>query len=101
MLSFITSRRLSMFIILAYTALYFIAAPPRTPGMVVVRLFQLTGYFLLPVLCIWYGDEMGEYVGNLPGPGINRTTPGWLVRLGGWFLLLLPALLVLFVLTIS
>lgn len=101
MFSFITSRRLSLFIVLAYTAIYFFVAPPRTPGLVVVRLFQITGYFLLPVLCIWYGDEMGEYEGSFPGPGINGPTPGWLVRLGGWFLLFLPAILVLFVLRIS
>ena len=101
MFRFITSRRLSLFVVLAYTALYFFLAPPGTPGLVVVRLFNVTGYFLLPVLCIWYGDEMGEYVGSLPGPGINRPTPGWLVRLGGWFLLFLPAILAWFVLTIS
>lgn len=101
MFSFITSKRLSLFIVLVYTAVYFFVAPPRSPALVVVRLFQVAGYFLFPVLCIWYGDEMGEYEGSLPGPGINRPTPGWMVRLGGWLLLFLPAILVLFVLRIS
>ena len=94
-----TPRRLSILIVLVYAAIFFFAAPPGSPGIVVVRLFQIMGYFLLPLACIWYGDEMGEYVGTLPGPGINRPTPGWMVRLGGWFLLFLPVILVLFVCT--
>ena len=56
------------------------------------------GYLLLPILCIWFGDEVGAYTGALPGPGINRETPGWIVNIGGWFLLLLPVLIGLFVL---
>jgi hypothetical protein len=92
-----TPRRVSILIVLVYAAIYFFAAPPVSAAIVVVRLFQLVGYFLLPLACIWYGDEMGEYVGILPGPAINRTTPGWIVKAGGWFLLFLPALLVLFV----
>jgi hypothetical protein len=45
---------------------------------------------LLPLACIWYGDEVGGYVGMLPGPAINRRTPGFFIRIGGWILLLLP-----------
>lgn len=96
-----TPRRISILIVLIYAAIYFFAAPPASAAIVVVRLFQLMGYFLLPLACIWFGDEMGEYVGNFPGPGINRRTPGWMVRFGGWFLMLLPAVLVLFVCSLS
>ena len=97
MFDFDTPRRISLLIVLVYAALYFFAAPPQSAAIVVVRLFQMVGYFLLPLACIWYGDEMGEYVGTLPGPAINRRTPGWMVKFGGWFLLFLPAILVLFV----
>jgi len=96
-----TPRRLSLLVVLMYAAVFFFAAPPRSAAIVVVRLFQLTGYFLLPLACIWFGDEMGEYVGTFPGPAINRRTPGWIVKVGGWFLLLLPAIIVLFVISFS
>jgi len=46
----------------------------------------------MPLLCIWFGDEMGGYIGALPGPAINKPAPGCLVKLCGWFLLFLPAI---------
>jgi len=54
---------------------------------------SVSGYLLIPLLCIWFGDEMGGYIGKLPGP--NKPTPGCLVRVGGWFLLFLPVILLL------
>ena len=45
---------------------------------------------VLPLACIWFGDEVGDYVGVLPGPSINRRTPGVFIKVGGWALLLLP-----------
>jgi hypothetical protein len=33
----------------------------------------VAGYLLIPLLCIWFGDEMGDYTGTLPGPAINKT----------------------------
>ena len=51
-------------------------------------------YLLLPLLCIWFGDEMGNYIGSLPGPAINKPTPGCFVRIGGWVLLLFPVIVV-------
>lgn len=96
-----TPRRLSLLIVLIYAAIFFFAAPPGSARMVVASVFQMMGYFLLPLACIWYGDEMGEYVGTLPGPAINKPTPGWMVKLGGWFLLFLPAILVVFAISFS
>jgi hypothetical protein len=49
-----------------------------------------------PLACIWFGDELGDYVGILPGPAISKRSPGWLVKVCGWFLLLLPVILVWF-----
>ena len=51
------------------------------------------GALLLPLACIWFGDEMAEYVGTLPGPAINRKSPAWMVKVGAWVLLLLPAVI--------
>jgi hypothetical protein len=53
----------------------------------------VAGYLLIPLLCIWFGDEIGNYTGILPGPAINKPTPGCLVKVGGWVLLLLPVIL--------
>jgi hypothetical protein len=52
-------------------------------------------FLILPLGCIWFADEMGDYMGTLPisGGGITNTTPGWLVRIGGWLLLLLPIII--------
>ena len=63
---------------------------------VLVVVLVAAGYLVMPLLCIWFGDEMGGYIGALPGPAINKPTPGCLVKLCGWFLLLLPAIIGLF-----
>ena len=55
------------------------------------------GALLLPLAGIWFGDELGEYVGTLPGPAINHKSPGWMVKICAWVLLLLPAILFFFV----
>ena len=89
----ITSRRLSVLIVVIYLAIFSLAALSQPPGHVIGRLVAVAGYFLIPLACIWYGDEMGGYVGTLPGPAINRQTPGWMVKLAGWVLLLLPAII--------
>lgn len=97
----ITSRRLSVLIVIIYLALFGFAALSQPSGPPVGRLIGIAAYFVLPLACIWYGDEMGDYVGTLPGPSINRTTPGWMVKLAGWFLLLLPAAIPLIVFGIN
>ena len=66
-------------------------------GKLMANLLIMGGALLFPLACIWFGEEMGEYYGTLPGPAINRTSPGWMVKLGGWVLLLLPAILSIFI----
>lgn len=78
-----------MLIALTYLLLAFFAAP-KSAREVLAALLTTAGALLLPLACIWLGDELGDYIGLLPGPGISKPTPGWMVRLGGWFLLLLP-----------
>jgi len=48
---------------------------------------------ILPLACIWFSDAMGDYIGPTSGGGITSTTPGWLVCIGGWLLLLLPLII--------
>ena len=40
--------------------------------------------------CVWFGDEMGGYIGPTSSGAITNTTPGWLVCIAGWLLLLMP-----------
>lgn len=55
-------------------------------------------YLMLPLACIWFSDEMGSYGGLILGHApITRPTPGCVVALGGWVLLLLPMIMPLIV----
>jgi hypothetical protein len=50
--------------------------------------------FLPPALaCIWFGEETGRDIGLAAFRPITKETPAPLVVLGGWLLLLLPAIL--------
>jgi len=90
------ARGLSLFIGLVYLVLPLIGA--RSVAEFLATILIMFGALLLPLACIWFGDELGEYLGALPGPAINRTSPAWMVKVGGWVLLLLPAIVGLFVL---
>lgn len=94
----LTSRGLSLVVASIYlgVTIYF-----AQQGMLVAALLKVGSGLLFPLACIWFGDEMGDYVGSLPGPAITRTTPGWMVELGGWILLLLPVIIFCFVVLIS
>ena len=89
------SRFLSLLIAACYLSLVlFMPGHPSIPGRLGAVLI-VAAYLLLPLLCIWFGDEMGNYIGTLPGPAINKPTPGCLVRIGGWVLLLFPVIVLL------
>jgi hypothetical protein len=55
---------------------------------------KVLAFLILPMACIWFSDTMGRYTGRLPitAGGINQQTPGCLVCIGGWLLLLSPIL---------
>lgn len=55
-----------------------------------VTVLQFATGLIFPLACIWYGDELGSYVGVMRGQSITAQTPGCLVRFGGWVLMLLP-----------
>ena len=55
------------------------------------------GFFvLLPLTCIWFSDAMGRYTGFFGAGGypITQQSPGILVRVMGWVVLLLPVVFV-------
>src|SRR5215203_6971730 len=89
------SRFFSLVIAAAYLSIVlFMPGHSSIPGRIGVVL-AVAAYLLLPLLCIWFGGEMGNYIGALPGPAINKPTPGCLVAIGGWILLLLPVIVFL------
>ena len=47
---------------------------------------------LIPVACIWFGDDLDDYVSRFPR--ITKTSPAGWVRIGGWCLLALRLLIV-------
>lgn len=96
----LSSRGLSLLVASAYLLMVLIAGllQPFPSIKEVLGLLLIIGAgVLLPLACIWFGDELGDYLGTFPGPAVTRRTPGWMVKTAGWFLLLLPAIAVLVV----
>jgi hypothetical protein len=56
---------------------------------------KLLAFLILPLACIWFSDAMGRYTGRFPisAGGINQQSPGCLVCIVGWLLLLLPLII--------
>ena len=50
---------------------------------------------ILPLACIWFGDAMGGYTGPAGSIWINATSPGIMVQIVGWLVLLLPVFSIL------
>lgn len=99
MFGWLTNLGASRIISLVIAAVYLIIVlfmPGQSPSQSRLgTVLAVAGYLLLPLLCIWFGDEMGNYAGALPGPAINKPTPGCFVTVVGWILLFLPVILVL------
>lgn len=47
---------------------------------------------LFPVACIWFGDDLNDYMSGFPS--ITKASPAGWVRIGGWCLLGLRLLIV-------
>lgn len=93
--NFGASRVLSLVIAAGYLSFVLFAPGSISVERRIGTVLAVAGYLLIPVLCIWFGDEMGSYTGTLPGPAINKGTPGCLVKVAGWVLLFLPVILLL------
>jgi hypothetical protein len=87
-------RVLSLIIAGAYVLLTLIGGLSQSVLTAIGSVLLVSAVLLVPLACIWYGDEMGGYVGMLPGPAINRRTPGVFIKVGGWILLLFPLLII-------
>ena len=96
MFNFVTSRNLSILVVLGYAAVALLGGSSRSAIATVGAVLVTMIYAVLPLACIWFGEGMGDYIGSAPGPAINRRTPGWMIKIGGWLLLLLPAMIFLF-----
>lgn len=95
MREFPIGRTLSLIVAAVYLAITGIYASSQ--GKLLTDLLIIGAALLFPLACIWFPDELGEYMGALPAPGITRKSPGWMVRIGGWVLLLLPAIVFWFI----
>ena len=93
--NFGASRVLSLVIAAGYLSFVLFAPGSISVERRIGTVLAVAGYLLIPLLCIWFSDEMGNYTGTFPGPAINKTTPGCLIKVAGWVLLLLPLILVL------
>ncbi len=79
------SRIISGVIATAYFAAACLTADGETAFLVGL-------YLILPLACIWFSRAMGGYTGFGMGRGaITTVTPGILIAVAGWLLLLLPA----------
>jgi hypothetical protein len=54
--------------------------------------FKMFGFLILPMGCIWYGEDLGGYTGSILSQGISRPSSGRVVIFVGWLLLFLPLL---------
>lgn len=87
-------RIASLLVAIAYLLVSPILFPASTWSHLIADIIMRIFSLALPLACIWFGDDLGEYYrdGTL-APEITTPSPGRLVRLGGWILLVLPVLL--------
>jgi hypothetical protein len=93
--NFGASRVFSLVIAAGYLSFFLFAPGQISAERRIGTVLAVAGYLLIPLLCIWFGDEMGNYTGALPGPAINKATPGCLVKVAGWVLLFFPIIVLL------
>ena len=77
---------------------YLVAAVARTGEL--RSIVSALSYLVLPMACIWFSDGLGRITGVSGAPArprITRETPGVMVAIGGWIVLLAPPVLWLLV----
>lgn len=81
------SRLLSALVAIGYLGLAFaLFSPPAA--------LKILAALPFPLALIWFGDELGDYTGSWGRQTIDAPSPGWLLRLLGWIMLLAPAFLI-------
>lgn len=91
-------RLLSLIVAAGYILFRLYISPPTSLNEVVAAVLILGASVVFPLACIWFAEELGDYVGASPGTAYDRPTPAGLVRVGGWVLLILPFIVWFFVL---
>ncbi len=75
-------RPVSFAIAILFVLITLLVVKPKSVGYALaIAVLQFLSV-LLPLACIWFGDELGEYI-----PSVTKPSPDRLVRVGGWFLL--------------
>jgi hypothetical protein len=77
----------------AVAAIYVIAALITADGEHAFLIFMGV---LFPLTCIWFSDAMGGFTGPAGTIGITGSSPGVIVRILGWVILLLPLIFIIF-----
>jgi len=57
--------------------------------------FKISLFLILPLACIWFARAMGQYSGPSGIINITASTPGLIIFILGWSLLLLPLIIVI------
>lgn len=74
-------------------ALYLVIILFSDDPRVVVKLAMI---LILPLAAIWFSDDLGSLTGvtfgRFSGPVVTTASPGVIVRIGGWILLLSPVI---------
>jgi hypothetical protein len=70
-------------------AIYVLAALVTTSAE---HAFLALLFVIFPLACIWFGDAMGGFTGPAGTIGITASSPGVVVRILGWVVLLLPVI---------
>lgn len=81
-------KTLSILVAAAYLIAAFTSATPAV-GL------RVLGFLILPLACIWFSEEMGEYTGNWGRHHIDEKSPGCMIAFLGWVILLMPVVVVL------
>jgi hypothetical protein len=55
--------------------------------------FKVLLFVILPLACIWFSEAMGGYTGPTTSGAITSPSPGVIVCILGWLLLLLPIIM--------
>lgn len=88
-------RSISAVVALGYMLLVVFGSHPKDFRHALIIMFISYSPLLLPLACIWFPEEMGDYTGNLSFPQITKATPAGVIRVGGWCLLIFEFLLLL------
>ena len=55
--------------------------------------FKIGLLVIFPLACIWFANAMGGYTGPTTNIAITKASPGLIVAILGWLLLLLPVII--------